>query len=43
VPATINAIVDAVRWTERIIEEVHWRWRDRSTCLRVLPDYRLVL
>jgi hypothetical protein len=22
VPATINAIVDAVRWTERIIEEV---------------------
>jgi hypothetical protein len=30
VPATINAIADAVRWAERIMEEVDRRWRDRG-------------
>jgi len=30
VPVTINAIADAVRWAERIMEEVDRRWRDRG-------------
>ena len=28
-PATLNAIADAVRWAERIMEEVERRWRDK--------------
>jgi len=30
VPATINAIADAVRWAERIMEEVDTRCRGES-------------
>jgi hypothetical protein len=31
VPVTINAIVDAVRWAERIFEEIDRHWPAKNT------------
>jgi len=29
VPATVSAIADAIRWTERLMEEIDRRWPSR--------------